>query len=286
MSVNRYPNKQFSIEDIEAMKPAMKVGLLATVTPQGYPHLTLISTLMAASAGQVVWGQFMEGRSKEHVGQNGKTAFLVMTLDKMMWRGKADYSHAQRQGTDYDFYNNTPMFRYNSYFGVHTVHYMDLICHSGKQILPMVGVVASAVSTLAARKVFAGRRDAKLVMNNWTRVFIDKIDNLKFISWVAQDGYPVIVPVIQAQTLDDEHILFSNSIYREELAEMPEGGRVVLFDMAMSMEDVLVGGIYQGVRRFGVFPCGVVQVDWVYNAMPPVPMQIYPEMTLTPVKDF
>ena len=41
--------KTFSEQDIESFKPEMKIGLLATITEEGLPHLTLISTLQASS---------------------------------------------------------------------------------------------------------------------------------------------------------------------------------------------------------------------------------------------
>jgi hypothetical protein len=52
------------------------------------------------------------------------------------------------------------------------------------------------------------------------------------------------------------------------------------------MEDVLLRGSYQGIRRVGGFQAGVVQVDWVYNPMPPVPGQVYPPLELKPVVEF
>jgi hypothetical protein len=47
-----------------------------------------------------------------------------------------------------------------------------------------------------------------------------------------------------------------------------------------------VRGTYQGLRRIAGVPCGVLDVDWVYNPMPPKPMQIYPKLALEPVKEF
>ena len=54
----------------------------------------------------------------------------------------------------------------------------------------------------------------------------------------------------------------------------------------MDMEDVLLRGVYHGVRRIGGVRCGLLQVNWVYNSMPPKPQQIYPELELTPVTEF
>jgi hypothetical protein len=44
---------------------------------------------LASSEGQLVFGQFMEGQSKAHLRQNPKAGWLVMTLDRQLWRGKA-----------------------------------------------------------------------------------------------------------------------------------------------------------------------------------------------------
>ena len=40
---------QFSADDIQSLSAGMKIGILGTVTPEGLPHLTMISTLKASS---------------------------------------------------------------------------------------------------------------------------------------------------------------------------------------------------------------------------------------------
>lgn len=281
----QYPFTTFSADDIEALKPAMKVGVLGTVTPEGKPHLTLITTLMAASADQVVWGQFIEGNSKKYILTNPKTGFLIMTLDKILWRGKMDFSHSSRDGKDYDFYNNAPLFRYNAYFGVHTVYYMNLLAHSGRYPLPMNRVVLAALKTMVA-KTFAGRKNSPVILNQWTMSLFNKLDVLKFLGYIGEDGYPVVLPVIQTQALDRSRLIFSTSGFGEELRKIPVGASVSILGMALSMEDVLVRGTYQGLRRVGGLQCGILDVDWVYNAMPPAPMQIYPPLELETIREF
>jgi hypothetical protein len=279
------PYKEFSEQDITDLLPAMKVGIMGTVTPEGLPHLTLITTLMASDAQTVVWGQFMEGMSKKHVLANPKTGFMIMSLAKDFWRGKADYSVPAKSGKDYDFYNNTPLFRYNSYFGVHTVHYMDLIAQTGKHPLPMNKVIVAAIKTLVM-KTLMPKRGKMQVLNAWSKAFFDKIDNLKFLGYVGADGYPVIIPLIQAQSLDAEYMLFSFGAFGEELKRIPAYTPVAIFGMALTMEDVLVRGTYQGFTRVLGMKCGVVQLDYAYNPMPPAPLQIYPEVPLEAVREF
>ena len=275
----------FSQADIEALEPTMKVGLLATVNPEGLPHLTLISSLRANTPTQMIWGQFVEGMSKQYVRQNPRVGFLIMTLDKNLWRGKATFTHTAQQGPEFEWYNNTPMFRYNAYFGVHTVYYLDLVAHSGKQALPMGQVVFAAVQTMVARAL-SRKRDDEHVLNTWTQGLMNKLDNLKFLSYVAADGYPVVIPAIQAQAAGGEYIIFSSGAFGADLEAIPEGVTVAVFGMSLQMEDVLMRGEYQGIRRLGGVRCGSVRVDWVYNPMPPKPQQIYPPIALEAVTTF
>lgn len=275
----------FSEADIQSTQPALKVGLLATVSPDGLPHVTLISSLMACGPTQLCFGQFTEGLSKQHLLTNPKTGFLIMGLDKNLWRGKATFTHDMKSGTEYDYYNNVPMFRYNAYFGIHTVHYFDLVSHTGKIPLPVNQIILAAIQTMVARTL--SRKSHKPpVMNSWTRLFLDKIDNLKFLSFMDGDGYPVIIPAIQAQSLDAGHVLFSTSVYSTELQEIPVGVPLAVFGMALTMEDVLLRGKYLGFKRTAGIKTGVVEVDWVYNPMPPVAGQVYPPVELKPVTRF
>jgi hypothetical protein len=277
--------KTFSEEDIQNTKPELKIGLLATVTPQGLPHVTLISSLMACGPAQMCFGQFTEGMSKKHILANPKAGFLIMSLDKQVWRGKATYTHSTKEGTEYDHYNDVPMFRYNAYFGIHTVYYLDLQSQTGKSPLPMNKIVFAAVQTMLAR--FLGRKPGKQeVLNPWTRAFVDKIDNLKYLSYVGEDGYPLLIPAIQTQSLDGQHVLFSTSVYADELRAIPAGIPMAVFSMALTMEDVLLRGTYQGIRRVGGIKAGVVEVNWVYNPMPPVPGQVYPPTEIRAVTEY
>ena len=280
-----YPFNTFRPEEISAFEPAMKIGIMATVTDEGLPHLTMISTLKASAEKELVWGQFIEGRSKEYIQKRPGVGWLIMTLDKNVWRGKARFTRTAKSGKDFDFFNNTPLFRYNAYFGIHTVYYMDLVAHTGKQPLPMNGVVAAAIKTLLARTLTPSRAK-KNVINPWTQGFLNKLDGLKFLGYVDKDGYPVIIPAIQAQTADREHVLFSTSVFQADLEAIQAGVPLAVFGLALTMEDVLLRGKYEGIRRFGGFRCGSVKIDWVYNPMPPVPGQVYPEVEMQTVKEF
>jgi hypothetical protein len=277
--------KTFSESDMKNFEPALKIGLLATVTPEGLPHITLLSSMMAASPTQLVWGQFTEGMSFNFVRNNPKASFLIMSLQKELWRGRILFTHTDRSGKDYEKFNNIPMFRYNAYFGIHTVYYADLIDQTGKGALPMGSIIFSSIKTLLAKNL-AGGKSQKVILNIWTQRLLDKIGNLKFLAYIQENGFPVIIPVIQAMTLDSERVLFSTSVYKNELKAIPSGSPAAIFGMSLDMTDVLVRGTYEGIQNLGGVTCAGVRINYVYSPMPPKPQQIYPEVKIETIRDF
>jgi hypothetical protein len=285
MNNQREVLKSFSESDIKSFEPEMKVGLLATINEEGLPHVTLLSSLCASSPTELVFGQFSEGLSKVNVRKNPKTGFLILTLDRNNWRGKANFTHTERSGKEFDIFNNMPMFRYNAYFGIHTVYYFDLMEQYGKEPLPMGSVVQAALKTMLAKMLSPKKRRAD-ILNLWTRQLIDKISNLKFLAYIAEDGYPTVIPVIQAQTSGTENVIFAASAFKEDIKAIPANTTVAIFCMSFDMEDVLLRGTYQGIKRIGGVQCGSIIVDWVYSPMPPKPEQIYPGIKLDAVTTF
>ncbi len=277
--------KQFSPEDIDAFKPESKVGLLATINENGLPHITLITTIQANGPEEIVWGQFTEGKSKENILKNHNTGFLIMTLDKNLWRGKAVWRESKKEGPEYVYFNKLPMWRYNSYFGLHTIHYMDLVETTEKAPLPIAGIVLSALLTKFS-KAAAKTKDEESVMNEWTVNLLNKLDTLKFLSYVDKDGFPVIIPLLQCQAADSRRIVFHPGVYADELLSIKEDTEVAVLGLTLEMQDVLVRGKFMGYNRHQTVKLGSVDINWIYNSMPPLVGQIYPPVEIKTVEDF
>lgn len=276
---------RFDDEDLKQFEPEAKVGLIATINPEGLPHVTLITALQAKTPTKLIWGQFSEGMSKEHVKTNPKTGFAIMTMDKSLWRGKALYTHKATHGEDYEMFNLKPMFRYNAYFGIHTVHYMDLVETYGKESLPLVRIGIGTVLALAGRSAVRPRL-GKRILKPWAEGLFKRLDTIKFISYTGEDSYPVIIPLIGCQAADSTRLAFSPLAYKEELNAINKGSVVAVFGLTMDMEDVLVRGVFTGFEKHRGITLGCVDIDWVYNSMPPKPGQIYPEQEFKPVVNY
>ena len=276
---------RFDEKDLKEFEPEAKVGLIATVNPAGLPHITLITALQAKTPTQLIWGQFSEGQSKANVKTNPKTGFLIMTMDRSLWRGKAVWTHQSGHGDDYVMFNNKPMFRYNAYTGIHTIHYMDLKDTGGREGLPLVKIILSSLLTRIAKP---GARSDRVnrILNPWTEKLFNRLDTVKFCSYVGSDGFPIIIPLLACQAADSTRLAFSPLAYRDELQELQKGMSVAVFGLTLEMEDVLVRGVFNGFGPCRRITLGTIDIDWVYNSMPPVHGQIYPEVSLKPVEEF
>ncbi|MEA4812761.1 MAG: pyridoxamine 5'-phosphate oxidase family protein [Anaerolineaceae bacterium] len=281
---NIYPYTSFSEDDMKAFEAEMKVGVVVTLTDEGYPHPTFLSSLRSCGQDELVWGQFSEGRSKTNILKNPKTAWLVMNLDKKIWFGQSDFTHIDKKGDEMDVYVNMAMFRYNAYMSIHTAYYMQLIHHTGKHALPIFEVGINALRT-AFLKPFMKKTD-KPVMNDWTSKFMSKIGNVKFLAYLDENGYPAIVPALQINTLGSDKLIFADKPYNEILRQIKPGSVVSVMGMSFDMEVVVLRGVFQGWRKFLGSSCGVVDIDWIYNPMPPKAEQIYPPLPLEPVVKF
>lgn len=279
-----YPRKEFDENTIAAFRPAEKIGLVASINPDGLPHLTLITSIGACSPGQVTLGEFCKGMSKSHIQKHPAIGFLVMTLDRRMWRGHARWTHLRQEGPEYEAYNALPMFRYNAYFGINTVHYLDLVDFRGPDGLPLPKIIVSSLITKAA-KGGAGSRQKERVLTPFGEGLFNRLDALKFIAYIKEDGYPEIIPLLQCQAADSGRLAFSTFAYGDELAKIPDGCIVAVFGMTMKMEDVMVRGVFRRGWTRGI-PTGTVDIGWVYNSMPPGHGQIYPPVPLAPVTKF
>lgn len=276
---------KFSEEDRKAFAPSEKVGLVATVTPEGLPHMSLLTSIMASGPSTLTVGEFCKGESKACMEKTRKTGFAVLTLDKKLWRGKALWTHLKKEGPEYEVYNSQPMFRYNTYFGINTVHYLDLKETTSGAALPLISIIRSALLTRLAKSAAATSRTGR-VLTHFGEALFNRIDALKFLSFIDDDGYPAVIPVIACQAADNGRLAFHPGAFAPDLEKLQPGMTLAVFGLTMQMENVLVRGVFKGYGRYRGIRLGTLDINWVYNSMPPNHGQIYPPVPLQAVVNF
>ena len=149
----------------------------------------------------------------------------------------------------------------------------------------MSQIVLSAMLTKLVKGGAATRIEERILKPFAEKLF-NKLDSLKFIAYIGQDGFPVIVPVIQCQAADSRRLAFAPIAFKDELFHIAKETPVAVFCLTMKMEDVLVRGTFRGYKRSMGLKLGIIDIEWVYNSMPPAHGQIYPEPALKPIVDF
>jgi len=244
-----------------------KVALLGTMDDQGFPHLTFMNTIQGLDERNLTFGQFCMGLSKEHLLVRPECAFLALGADKTWLHGRARYTHTAKTGPEFDEYNNKPLFRYNSYVGINTVWYLDLLGISDMQKLAALQVATGALrSRMIAKKAAKNESGA---LSKFSVELFSELAGPKFLCYEAADGGLTIIPVIQACAAGTDRIVISRS---KDLAAIPPNANVAIYALNLKMQNVLVKGVIAQHKK-GI----VVDVQRVYNAMPPTSGYIYPK---------
>ncbi|MDR2111446.1 MAG: pyridoxamine 5'-phosphate oxidase family protein [Spirochaetaceae bacterium] len=299
-------NREFEDSCREKFESDSKIGLLASIAPDGYPHVALISSIGVKSKTSLMWGQFSQGLSKTYLKDNPNTGFLVVSPDQYWWTGKARHSGIAVKGEDFDYFNNKPLFRYNSYCGFGAVHYGDLVDVSAGEKLPLLKVALGALKSGGLKKqVLSGKyRPAPLSsapaaadgpeagepggpedlirqkMPPYGIALGQALTGLKFAAYVDTDGYPRIIPALQGKPADGNTLIFSPLPYGELLRQIPSGRKAAVYMANLDLESLLLQGRWFNLEQRGSFKGSVFEIDKVYNSMLPIGGYIYPPKTL------
>ncbi len=261
---------------IKMMDCDSKVGVLATEDESGYPHLSFISSIQALNDNALTFGQFSAGLSKRFIMDQPHVGFLVLSADKKYLSGNATYTHSANTGREFDLYNNKPLFRYNSYMGFYRIFYLNLDRISAMKPLPMGAIVLGAV--LSRLKAIFQKKCDKNALPYVGQQLFSQLDSLKFLCYYEENGRAIVLPVVQATSAGSDRIVLSNIPFGKALKQIPDGAKVSILCLNLKMESVLVKGRYTK---------GILEIERVYNSMPPKMEYVYPRSeTIEPVRTF
>jgi hypothetical protein len=279
---------RFTASDIEKTAPLEKIGIIATQTSEGQPHITFINSLMALDETTMTLGQFIRGNSKYHMQKNPKVSFFILSvLTKKTWTGKILWTKKMSQGPELEIYKEKPLQRYNSYFPIHRVHYFDLV-ETTPAPLPLFKMIGSTLVTLLARLKYSRQKNRPLlpILKPYGENLFKSPFTMKFISFLGRDGFPCLIPFVQCMTIHSGRIVFYARALGKHRHQIHGNMEIAVFCLKTTLESVLVRGKFTGYHSFFGMKMGQIDIDWVYNSMPPNADQIYPEKILEPVTSF
>ncbi|HUT81123.1 MAG TPA: hypothetical protein VMZ29_07965 [Candidatus Bathyarchaeia archaeon] len=261
---------------VEFTHPDIMAKMIATIDSNGDPHITMITSNKAVNPSTVKWGEFTYGTSKKNVLANSKQGILFMTAEMpfKFIQIKADFNYCSTEAEDAADFNQTDLFRYNVYMRVYKTYFNKVKEASSIRDIPLFGIVKGII-----RNLFGKRKHRTGKIENRLPKFGTKLYNglvfPKFIAYLdPKDGYPIIIPCFQARSIENKKIIFPLSQFKDDLLKIPENSKVAVFVMDFETETMLVKGTYLGITNSR----GVIEIEQVYNSMPPQPGMIYPKL--------
>ncbi|MBQ7653192.1 MAG: hypothetical protein IJS93_02355 [Clostridia bacterium] len=262
--------RKITEEEYKFFEKSEKLGVVGTIDDQGDPHLTLLTTIMAKDENEMVVGQFTKGLSKDFMKIRNKCGFIIMGMDMNFWTGKMTWKDVKTEGEEFVKYNNMQMWRFNTYFGISRVHYFDLNDISEKRVLEIPKIAKNEIRCVLAKPF--KKTQKQVILRPYAKKLVNGLGNPKFFSFIDEEGFPVVVPCVQAQETGSNTIVFSKAPYKADFDGLKAGARVCLLAVSTSMESVLVKGEFSGFKS----GLGTIKIDRVYNSIPPITRYIYP----------
>jgi len=105
--------------------------------------------------------------------------------------------------------------------------------------------------------------------------------SVKVLSYIQEDGYPIIIPCFGIRAPDRSKLIFPLSQYKEELLSIPNNTHISVFVVVsqdLELTNMQINGIFTGFKRVRGFKYGFIEIDEIYNSMPPLNGVIYPNL--------
>jgi len=270
-------------ESVAFTTPEIMAKFVATVDSAGYPHLSMITSNCAISPTATKWGEFTRGMSKGNVVKNPKQGLLFMTAQMPFefLQIKATLDHVSLEGEDAVDFNQMALFRYNTYMRVYRVFFNSVVAARSIRGISLMGITKGILKGFGSKGNKGQQETARL--NPLGRRLFNGAVFPKFIAYIDSDGYPIIIPCFQARSADGIRIYIPTTQFKEDLACIPPGSKVSMFAMDFETVSQMVKGTLIDSNPKNL----LVDIEWVYNSMPPKVGTIYPKIeVLEKVSDF
>jgi predicted pyridoxine 5'-phosphate oxidase superfamily flavin-nucleotide-binding protein len=227
-----------SAATIEALAGERTPKFLATLNPEGVPNVVPIISLEAVDESTVIFGEFMMWKTRRNLEANPRVSVAVMTASEG-WVIKGDFQEFQRSGPYFDRIMASDTFRYNAYAGIRN---------------------AGVIRVRSVVRAFAISR---------LTVLLDMARAKWFARRARRRGVSgVTVPIQVRQTF-----VFSGGPAAPALAALSPGAKVAASVLTFEPLAYQIKGEYLGAERSLGRLAGVVGVQEVYSASPPLPGQ-------------
>jgi len=250
---------------LDALKGEMTPKFLATRNSDGTPNVVPVISILPADdkPDTLFFGNFLLRKTIQNLEQDTRVGILVITQQLQGWMLQADFQEFQRTGKYVDQQMSSSLLRYNAYTGIRNAGVMHVRSLQGTfrisklQVLKdyLLARFASIKGTLAS--------DGGTTIPLPVRQEFNKMAAVKVLTWIAEDGYPVVVPALSLQPAGAQSLICWKGT---RFPEPPQGALVAANILTLEAVSFQVKGRWIGGPR-----TGTIETSEFYAGGPPIP---------------
>ena len=255
----------------EALQGPMVPKFLATANKDGVPNVVPLVSFTDIDEKTLAFAELMTWKTRKNLEENPRICVGVFTEDLHIWIIKARLREYVETGPILEQLNQGELYRYNAYMGASRGGVCDALEITGVHRLKKLGVLReflAAKLTHPLSALTAGRRGKMpvQVMEKFNR-----LEAVKFLAFVEEDGYPTMVPALSMQPSSPEKLVFNFGPFGRELSRLAPGSQVAATVLTTDPISYQIKGSFEGARGVLFGKIGRISVREVYSACPPVP---------------
>jgi len=257
----------------------------ATVSDDGEPNVIPLLSARSVSATEIAFVKFMVWKTRRNFEANGKISLACVGPWGRTYIVAGKFVEWVTEGPLLEQFEGEALFRYNAYMGANMlgmIEVKDVAELPGPGVvMPMLDAAGLFGKSKFADKI-AARDPARLrngspmpvqVIEKWGRPLA-----AKFLGMIDDSGEPIAVPHQGLRAPTSDSLIFARPKQSANpLTRLRPGDRLAASVITPDPVAYQVKGTFAGYHTIGADNAGVIKVDRVYAASPPVPgKQIYP----------
>ena len=253
----------------ESLSEEMVPKFLATVNEKGEPNVVLVATICPNGKEQMAFGDFLLNKTALNLDGNSKTSVLVITENLEWWSMATNFSGWEETGPLVESFNSSDLFRYNAYTGIRRAGKLEIenMVASGK-VGKLSLAIDFALTGLGKKFLKTNGKTEKMPLPVAEK--FSRIQAVKILSYVREDGYPVCLPLLSTQPIDKNNLAFGLGCAPELIHSIPEKTFCAINVVTFDPVSYQVKGTFQGYAGTPLGKKGVVQVEQVWCTSPPL----------------
>ena len=250
---------------VEALKGEMTPKFLATRNSEGKPNVVPVISILPADdkPDTLFFGNFLLRKTIQNLQQDTRVGILVITQQLQGWILKADFQEFQRTGTYVDKQMSSSLLRYNAYTGIRNAGIIHVRSVQATFSIPKLQVLKDYLLARVARIRGAAAGNGVMAIPLPVRQEFNKMAAVKVLTWVRDDGYPVVVPALSLQPAGGQSLICWKGT---RLPEPPQGALVAANVLTAEAISYQVKGRWQRGER-----TGLIEAEEFYAGGPPIP---------------